>query len=231
MPVNPRKTQSRPVRSYVIRSGRLTAGQEKALREYWPRYGIEYRQALLDLEACFPRSQPLTVEIGFGMGASLLGMARTQAQNNFIGIEVYRPGVGKLLAGIAEHQIENLKIICHDATEVMAHCFGAESIDRVLILFPDPWPKKRHFKRRLVQPDFVAMLREKLKRGGELHLATDWETYAGHMLEVMEGAPGFTNANGPGQFWTNPERQETKFERRGRRLGHQVWDLLYRKSA
>ncbi len=228
--MNPGKASPRPIRSYVIRSGRLTEGQEKALQQYWPRYGIEYQSSTLDLESLFPRQQALTVEIGFGMGASLLETARLNPGRNFIGIEVHRPGVGKLLAGIAEHGLENLRVICHDAKEVLSRCFEPGTIDRVQILFPDPWPKKRHNKRRLVQAEFIELLGKKLKTGGEIHLATDWEPYAEHMLEVMETAEGFSNANGSGQFWETPERPETKFERRGRRLGHQVWDLLYLKE-
>ena len=225
------QVRPRPIRSYVIRSGRLTEGQEKALQELWPRYGIEYDVKALQLDSLFPKTLDLVVEIGFGMGSSLLETAIANPQQNFIGIEVHRPGVGKLLAGIAERKLENLKVICHDATEVLANCFPAESIERILIFFPDPWHKKRHNKRRLIQPEFAKLLRQKLKPSGQLHLATDWQPYAEHMLEVMEAAEGFANVNGPGEYWPDPDRPETKFEQRGRRLGHGVWDLLYKKLS
>lgn len=164
------------------------------------------------------------------MGDSLLEMARLNPDSNFIGVEVHQPGVGKLLHGIAEQKLSNLKIICHDAKEVFEYCFGNESIDKLQIFFPDPWPKKRHNKRRLVQTDFIQQLVEKLKPGGEIHLATDWQAYAEHMMEVMEAITGLNNANGAGNYWPDPDRPSTKFETRGIRLGHGVWDLLFRKS-
>jgi len=189
-------------------------------------YVLEYSGQPLQLPFA---SGPLTVEIGFGMGDSLRQMARDNPDMNFLGIEVHRPGIGKLLHGIAEDQLENLRIVCHDAIEVLRDGLGASSIDRILILFPDPWHKKRHHKRRLIQPDFARLLTSRLRPGGELHLATDWEPYAEHMLEVLEAEPGLENVNGAGEFWQQPLRPETKFERRGEKLGHDVHDLLYCK--
>lgn len=234
--VNPAKpadgpTQGRrPVRSFVIRSGRLTDAQRKAIASHWDTHVIPTAEQHLPLSELFPHAGKLVVEIGFGMGDSLLEMASQAPETNFIGIEVHRPGVGKLLHGIAERELTNLKIICRDATEVLAQCLPPESIDRILIFFPDPWPKKKHHKRRLVQPEFMALLRERLKPGGQIHLATDWQEYAEYMLEVMEAVPGLRNSQGQGQYWAEPQRPGTKFERRGKRLGHGVWDLLYVKD-
>ncbi len=225
----PTQTGRRPIRSYVIRGGRLTDSQRKAIDELWSVYVIDYRADLLDLETLYGRSAPLTVEIGFGMGDSLLEMAAASPEQNFLGIEVHRPGVGKLLHGIEQRGISNLRIMCHDAKDIIANCLKAESVQRFLIFFPDPWHKKRHNKRRIVQPEFVARLGELLCAGGRLHLATDWQHYAEHMLEVLEADPVLVNSNGAGAFWDDPERPETKFERRGQRLGHGVWDLLYHK--
>jgi tRNA (guanine-N7-)-methyltransferase len=215
----------------VIRAGRFTDSQRKALEQHWTRYVLDYQPQLLALDSLFPKQGPLTVEIGFGMGDSLLEMAQAEPNANFIGIEVHKPGIGKLLHGIAEHRLNNLLVICHDATEVLAHCFSERSVDKVLILFPDPWPKKRHHKRRIIQPAFLQLLASRLKPGGELHLATDWQEYAEHMLEVLEASEELVNANGAGNYWESPRRPATKFERRGKRLGHGVWDLLYYKSA
>ncbi|MCH7815831.1 MAG: tRNA (guanosine(46)-N7)-methyltransferase TrmB [Proteobacteria bacterium] len=219
----------RPIRSYVIRAGRLTVSQRRAIDLYWQRYVIDYAAEPLQLDSVFSTNTKLIVEIGFGMGDSLLHMARQDPASNFIGIDVHRPGVGKLLQGIAAHELGNLKIICHDAKEVMQHCFCAQSIDRLLILFPDPWPKKRHHKRRLVQSDFIALITKKLKAGAEVHLATDWQAYAEQMMEVMEATDELTNQMGSAQYWQEPHRPQTKFERRGMRLGHGVWDLLFSK--
>ena len=220
---------NRPIRSYVIRSGRLTESQRKALDEHWHNYVIDYSPQKLQLNDHFPNPGPLTVEIGFGMGDSLLAMAEAQPEQNFLGIEVHRPGVGKLMHGINRLGLNNIKLMCHDATEVMANCFDAGSIDRIMVLFPDPWPKKRHNKRRIIQPEFATLLGTRLKKDGVLHLATDWQAYAEHMLEVLEDQSSLINANGAAQYWDNPLRPPTKFEKRGQRLGHGVWDLLYRR--
>ncbi len=222
-------SKKRPIRSFVIRSGRVTESQRKAIAEHWDDYVLEFQPQLLELDDVFPSPAPLTVEIGFGMGDSLVEMAAASPHENFLGIEVHRPGVGKLLHGVNSKGLTNLRVICHDATEVIEHCFQDNSIDRILIFFPDPWHKKRHHKRRIVQPDFTRLLANRLHSGGSLHLATDWQEYAEHMLAVLEAEPGLENANGPGNYWQAPERPETKFERRGERLGHGVWDLLYQK--
>ncbi|HCL73347.1 MAG TPA: tRNA (guanosine(46)-N7)-methyltransferase TrmB [Gammaproteobacteria bacterium] len=219
----------RPIRSFVIRAGRTTVSQRKALSAHWDDYVIPFAAKPLKVSDHFPGSDRLTVEIGFGMGDSLLEMAQQDPTANFLGIEVHRPGVGKLLHGITEHQVKNLKIICHDATEVIADCFPEQSIDNILVFFPDPWPKKRHHKRRIIQPGFVSLLSSRLKQGGHLHLATDWEQYAEHMMEVLEQETTLSNAFGKGKYYEDPARPQTKFENRGRRLGHGVWDLLFKR--
>jgi len=219
----------RPIRSYVIRSGRLTDSQRKALENHWMDHVIEYEAELIDINTVFPEIRKLTIEIGFGMGDSLLTMAVENPNSNYIGIEVHKPGVGKLLQGITERKLNNLKIICHDAKEVLLNCFEARTIDKLQIYFPDPWPKKRHNKRRIVQPDFIELLEGRLKQNGLIHLATDWQAYAEHMLEVMESAEGLQNYCGDSNYWLQPDRPGTKFERRGQLLGHGVWDLLFEK--
>lgn len=220
---------SRPVRSYVIRSGRITGGQRRALEQHAGDYMLDFRPEPLALDGLFPRKQPLTVEIGFGAGESLLHLARERPEGNFLGIDVYRPGAGRVLQGIVEHGLVNIRLICHDAVEVFRDNFTTGSIDRVLILFPDPWPRKRHHKRRLVQRGFMELVLDRLKPGGEAHLATDWPPYLEQMIEVLEQIPGFRNRCGEG-CWENPARPPTRFERRGQRLGHEVRDLLYFKA-
>lgn len=230
MPSQTRSDSKRPIRSYVIRAGRLTDSQRKALELYWSDYVVDYQANPLDLKSLFPPRPKLVVEIGFGMGDSLLEMARSEQDSNFIGIDVHRPGVGKLLHGIAEHGLDNLKVVCHDAREVMQNCLPDASIDKLLILFPDPWPKKRHNKRRLVQQEFMQLAAQKLKPGGVIHLATDWEAYAEQMMEVMENIESVNNSMGTGAYWQQAQRPATKFERRGQCLGHGVWDLLFEKA-
>lgn len=221
----------RPIRSFVIRASRATDSQRKALEQHWDTHLIPYKAGPLDLKKHFTESRPLTVEIGFGMGDSLLKMARADPQSNFLGIEVHRPGVGKLLHGIAQNDLQNLKIMCHDATEIIANCFDLQSVERLLIFFPDPWPKKRHHKRRIIQAEFVELLATRLAEGGLLHLATDWEAYALHMMEVLENESSLINCSGAGNYCDMPARPETKFEQRGRRLGHGVWDLVFEKAG
>jgi len=224
-----RNQDPRPIRSFVIRAGRLTDSQRLALRQHWDEYVFDYKSGVLDLDAVFPRPAPVNLEIGFGMGDSLLAMARENPASNFLGIEVHKPGIGKLLNGLAREQIDNVRILCRDAREVLQNCIVPNSLARVLLLFPDPWPKKKHHKRRLVQPDFVELVASRLQPAGRFHLATDWENYAEQMLEVLEANSALKNTQGPGRFWSNPDRPETKFERRGQRLGHEVRDLLYEK--
>lgn len=221
----------RPVRSYVIRSGRLTAGQRRALEQYSAEYVIDFEAGPWDMSRVFPGEQPLVVEIGFGSGESLLRMAREQPDTNFLGIDVYQPGIGRLLQGITDHGLKNVRLIRHDAVEVFTQNLVDACVDRVLILFPDPWPRKRHHKRRLIQVDFMNLVLSRLKPGGEVHMATDWPPYLEHMIEVMDRIPGFSNRFGGDGCWHNPERSLTRFELRGRRLGHEVRDLLYQKNG
>lgn len=225
---SPTPEQKRPIRSFVIRSGRLTNAQRKAIDSYWSQHVIDFNHQAIDLDAVFLSQQKLTVEIGFGMGDSLLETASANRDRNFLGIEVHQPGVGKLLNGIAEKQLTNLKIICHDAREVLLFGLPDNCIDRLLLFFPDPWHKKRHNKRRLVQPEFIELLLCKLKKKAEIHLATDWQAYAEHMMEVLQSNVQLENSNGPDGYCLEPNRPITKFERRGQRLGHEVWDLLFR---
>lgn len=221
----------RRIRSFVRREGRLTKGQERALQELWPVMGVEFRDEMLDLTALFGREAPVVLEIGFGMGKSLVEMAAAAPEKNFIGIEVHRPGVGACLTSAQEAGITNLRLFCHDAVEVLGQMIPDQSIDTLQLFFPDPWHKSRHHKRRIVQPAFVQMLRPKLKIGGVFHMATDWENYAEHMLEVMNAAEGFVNTVA-GDYAPRPDsRPLTKFEQRGHRLGHGVWDLLFARQS
>lgn len=222
----------RGVRSFVLRAGRATAGQERALAQLWPKYGIEYSAALLDLHALFGRAAPRMLEIGFGAGEALLEFAAAHPQIDCIGVEVHRPGVGRLLLGAEAANLRNLRVICHDAVEVLQQQLAPGCIDLVHIFFPDPWPKKRHHKRRLIQPPFVELLATTIASGGTLRLATDWEPYAQHMREVIDASPAFANvATDTGFVARSAERVLTRFERRGQRLGHGVWDLEYRRAS
>lgn len=217
------------IRSFVRREGRLTAGQRRALDELWPRFGLE-TGARLDLDKVFGRHAPRTLEIGFGNGAALTAMAENRPDCDFIGIEVHRPGVGRLLLELESRGLENVLIFREDAIQVLNKCLPDNSLDRLLLFFPDPWHKKRHHKRRLVQPVFLALVARKLVPGGILHMATDWENYAEHMLRVSDASPDFRNCAGAGHFSPQPDyRPVTKFEQRGQRLGHGVWDLLFER--
>ena len=217
----------RKIRSYVRREGRMTDAQQAALARLSERYVI-VPQGVLDLDALFGRVAPRIMEIGFGMGDALAAMAQARPEWDFLGIEVHRPGVGSLLLKLEKQGLSNVRVICGDAVEVLRNHLNHVSLDAVHLFFPDPWPKTRHHKRRIVQLEFVALLRDKLRRGGRVHFATDWEDYARHMLRVMSAAPAFRNAAGEGCFSPRPaERPLTKFERRGQRLGHGVWDLVF----
>ncbi|GAB3284113.1 tRNA (guanosine(46)-N7)-methyltransferase TrmB [Parahaliea aestuarii] len=220
----------RPIRSYVLRTGRMTEAQKRAFDAGWARWGLDYSPEALDLGRVFGSSGPCVLEIGFGMGHSLATMAAAAPGTNFIGVEVHTPGVGRLLHTISEQGIDNIRVYCHDAVEVLQHCIPQSALDSVQIFFPDPWHKKRHHKRRLIQPDFVALLVSRLKPGGVLHLATDWENYAEQMMEVLSASESLVNIAGEGAFSPRPgHRPLTKFEQRGERLGHGVWDLLFRR--
>lgn len=220
--------ERREIKSFVMRAGRMTQGQQRGLDEGWPRFGLSLEQGPLDPAALFGRSAPLTFEIGFGMGQSLLEMAQAAPEQDFIGVEVHRPGVGALLNGMLREEVTNLRVYSCDALDVLRQCVADSSLDRVLLFFPDPWHKSKHNKRRIVNERFAELVRQKLKPGGVLHMATDWEPYAEHMLEVMQAAPGYRNLSATGNWVERPaERPVTKFERRGERLGHGVWDLKF----
>jgi tRNA (guanine-N7-)-methyltransferase len=220
----------RPIRSYVLRQGKLTSAQKKAIENYWHRYGIDFNEEQLDFKSVFGRSAAVTLEIGFGDGDSLLEQACNYPDQNFIGIEVHSPGVGHLLNRIHQENINNLRVIRHDAIEVFEKLVPENSLDRVQLFFPDPWHKKRHHKRRILNDSFINTIYRHLVVGGQFHMATDWENYAEHMLNEMDNAKGFKNNAGRGNYSNNKgARQQTKFERRGLKLGHGVWDLIYTK--
>jgi tRNA (guanine-N7-)-methyltransferase len=220
----------RSIRSFVTRAGRITAAQQRALEALWPKYGIEFSARPLALGVLFGRAAPCTLEIGFGNGENLLALAVAHPERNFLGVEVHRPGVGRLLLGLEAHAVTNVRVVCHDAVEVLAHQIPPRSLEEILILFPDPWPKKRHHKRRLIQRPFAQALAGALAPGGALRLATDWQPYAQHMLETLAAVTELANIAPGGGFVARPaERSSTRFERRGERLGHQVWDLAFRR--
>ncbi|WBM70043.1 tRNA (guanosine(46)-N7)-methyltransferase TrmB [Buttiauxella sp. WJP83] len=220
----------RRIRSFVRRQGRLTKGQEFALENYWPVMGVEYETAPVDFAALFGREAPVTLEIGFGMGTSLVAMAQANPQQNFLGIEVHSPGVGACLATAHEEGVENLRVMCHDAVEVLQKMIPDNSLSMVQLFFPDPWHKARHNKRRIVQVPFAELVKSKLKLGGVFHMATDWEPYAEHMLEVMSSIDGYQNQSQSNDYVPRPDsRPVTKFEQRGHRLGHGVWDLMFER--
>lgn len=222
----------KPIRSFVIRAGRITVGQKNAFDKYWPALGLSLFDGLINPETLFGRQAPLVLEIGFGMGDSLLQMAKNEPEKNFIGIEVHPPGVGRLIGEASQQGLSNLRVYMADAMDVLEDCIPDGSIDRLQLYFPDPWHKKKHHKRRIVQPALVQKLRAKLKVGGVLHMATDWQAYAEHMLEVMNTATGFATDFAETGFAPRPDyRPITKFEKRGERLGHGVWDLLFKKTA
>ncbi|RUO28990.1 tRNA (guanosine(46)-N7)-methyltransferase TrmB [Aliidiomarina sedimenti] len=219
------------IRSFVKREGRLTKGQAAALERQWPGKGLQHQADGIDFDKAFGRPAPLVLEIGFGMGHSLVEMAKADPDSNYIGIEVHGPGVGACLMEAEAQGVENLRIFQHDAVEILQDCVADESLAKIQVFFPDPWHKKRHHKRRLIRPEFVQLMHAKLQHGGILHLATDWENYAEHMLEVMQGEQGWDNLSANGDYVPRPDsRPLTKFEQRGQRLGHGVWDLQFKKS-
>jgi len=221
----------RTVRSFVKREGRLTKGQAHALENFWSEMGLNHEDGMIDSKALFGNENPVTLEIGFGMGKSLVEMAKNAPDINFIGIEVHRPGVGACIALAQEEGVKNLKVYEHDAIEILADCIPEQSLTTVQLFFPDPWHKKKHHKRRIVQPEFVETIRQKLKVGGVFHMATDWENYAECMLEDMQTAPGYNNLSETNDYVPRPDsRPLTKFEQRGHRLGHGVWDLQFARA-
>jgi tRNA (guanine-N7-)-methyltransferase len=231
-PVSPQPagTQPRAIRSYVLRQGRMSNAQRRAYDELLARYAIPYAPVALDLAAAFGRDAPTILEIGFGMGETTAEIAQSHPENNYVGVEVHSPGVGSLLKLIDERRLANLRIIQHDAAEVVEHMLAPGCLTGIHVFFPDPWPKKRHHKRRLIQPHFVHLLASRLRVGGYLHLATDWEEYAVQILDVVSAEPTLTNTTEG--FAPRPShRPLTKFEVRGRKLGHGVWDVLFRRVA
>ena len=226
----PPQRPSRPIRSFVLRAGRIGPGQQRALDELGPRFVLPFGAPPLDFAAIFGRSAPTVLEIGFGMGDATARIAAAQPGTDFIGIEVHEPGVGALLKRIGELGLDNLRLVQHDAVEVLQHMIAPGSLAGVHVYFPDPWHKKRHHKRRLIQPPFVALLASRLAAGGYLHVATDWQPYAEQMLEVLSAEA--TLANTAAGYAPRPAwRPQTKFEVRGLRLGHGVWDLLFKRSS
>jgi len=232
------QSPQRRIRSFVLRTGRITDAQQRALTELWPRFGIDLpsdaAELPLPLDEFFGRSAPKVLEIGFGNGDNLVEYAARDRQRNFIGVEVHRAGVGHALLRALDLQLDNLRLICHDVVEVLERGISSASLDEVLILFPDPWHKKRHHKRRLVQAPFIELLADRIRPGGLLQLATDWQPYAEQMLEVIGNNRHFVNRSanlgGSEGFVPRPDwRALTRFERRGQRLGHGVWDLSFER--
>jgi tRNA (guanine-N7-)-methyltransferase len=227
----------RRIRSFVLRAGRVTAAQERALTELWPAYGLDFTGSPLDLRVAFGHSatddsRPRCLEIGFGTGEVLGALAEANPHIDYLGIEVHRSGVGRLLLQAAQVNLKNLRIVCHDAVEVLGLSIQNEAFDEVLVFFPDPWHKKRHHKRRLIDPAFAVLLADKLRSGGILRLATDWQDYAEQMLAVCNVTAALESLSPDGAYVERPDfRPATRFERRGARLGHGVWDLAYRKRA
>ncbi len=221
----------RHIRSYILRQGRHTEAQKNALESHWQQYGIDNSTVQLNFTQLFHRTSDVVLEIGFGNGESLLHQSVQFPEKDFIGIEVHGPGIGHLLHRIVELELSNIRIIRHDAVEVLKHQIADNSLAGVQLFFPDPWHKRRHHKRRLVQIEFTQLVQSKLKLGGCMHMATDWQNYARQMLKTMDSTAGFTSPVGKSRFSDNKgSRTETKFERRGKKLGHHVWDLIYYKS-
>ena len=218
-----------PIRSYVLRQGRFSPAQQRAYAELMPRLGVPYAPRPLDFTSLFGRSAPVVVEVGSGMGETTARIAAQHPETDYLAIEVHAPGVGSLLRRVEEEGLANVRVVQHDAVEVLRDMVPPESLAAIHVFFPDPWPKKRHHKRRLLQPAFAALAASRLVRGGQLHVATDWQEYAGHVLEVLRACPGLRNTAddfAPRPAW----RPETKFELRGLRLGHGVWDLLFTRE-
>lgn len=220
--------QHNVIRSFVLRQGRVSNAQRRAYEDLLPKYGVPYTKGLLNFEIVYGREAPRYLEIGSGMGETTVSIARSHPQNDYLAIEVYTPGVGSLLKQIEEFKLTNLRIVQHDAVEVVNNMFPQKYLDGIHIFFPDPWPKLRHHKRRLIQPEFISLLSKHLKLGGYIHVATDWNNYADQILEVMSNELSLTNT--ARDFVQRPEyRPLTKFEQRGLRLGHKVWDLVFKK--
>lgn len=223
--------EKRMIRSFVRREGRMTSAQQKAFANYWNVYGLPLQEQPYSWSEVFGRDAYRTLEIGFGNGSALLTAAKYWPEHDFIGIEVHRPGVGHLLIEAAKSELGNIRIFCADAVDVLNNCVAPLSLDRVHIFFPDPWPKKRHHKRRLIQPPFLDLLANKLKPDGILHLASDWRHYAEYMLSVLEASPCFSNTSAQGFVPRPAQRPLTKYEQRGHKLGHNVYDLVFKRRC
>ena len=221
----------RTIRSFVRRAGRMTASQQRALDELWPNFGVEFTPQLLDLDLIFARSAPIVLEIGFGNGDSLVQLASEDESSDFLGIEVHDPGIGHCMIATRAAAIENLRVISHDAIEVLEQQIAPESLARINLYFPDPWPKKRHHKRRIVQPSFLELCASRLQPEASLHIATDWANYAEHIDEVLDESPLFTCVDRREHGGDLPlSRPATKFERRGLRKGHRIWDWRFQRN-
>lgn len=218
------------IRSFVHRRAHITPGQKEALDRLLPQWSLPYRANTLNLEKAFGRQAPTVLEIGFGMGETTQRIAAARPEDNFLGVEVFNAGVGALLKRIDESGLTNIRIIQHDAVEVARDMIAPDTLAGVHIYFPDPWPKKRHHKRRLIQPDFIALLVSRIAPGGYIHCATDWENYAEQMLQVLSAEPALVNTSDQGYALRPDFRPQTKFETRGLRLGHGVWDLIFTKK-
>ena len=220
----------RPIRSFVLRQGRFSPGQQRAYEMLMPRFGIPFSPVFLDLDAVFGRNAPKILEIGFGMGETTARIAAEHPENDYLGVEVHTPGVGALLKRVDELALTNIRVIQHDAVEVAREMVPPGSLAGIHVFFPDPWPKKRHHKRRLLQQAFAELLASRLAPGGYFHVATDWQEYAEHILATLGAVPALENSHAG--FAARPaDRPETKFERRGRQLGHGSWDAIFRKRT
>lgn len=221
----------RRIRSFVLRTGRLSKHQKEAMENHWEHYGLDYQDQAFDFHKIYSNDNPVVLEIGFGMGKSLVQMAQENPQLNYLGIEVHTPGVGACIADAQKSDLKNLRVICHDAVEVLENAISDSSLTGLQLFFPDPWHKAKHHKRRIVQPNFLALILPKIHKGGFVHMATDWQNYAEHMLEVLTDNPLLENQSSTGDYIERPiSRPLTKFEQRGHRLGHGVWDLFFIKK-
>jgi tRNA (guanine-N(7)-)-methyltransferase len=221
----------RKVRSFVLRTGRLSEFQRQTMNDNWAAYGLEHQTEPFDFPTIYGNTNPIILEIGFGMGKSLVEMALQNPDKNYLGIEVHTPGVGACLAYAVEKHVKNLRIICHDATEILRDSIADNSLGGLQLFFPDPWHKAKHHKRRIVQPHFVETIYQKLQPNGFIHFATDWQNYAEQMLDVLKSAVGLHNVSPTNDYIPRPDfRPLTKFEQRGHKLGHGVWDLYFIKT-
>ncbi len=223
---------NRSIRSFTVRGGKLTRAQERALQTLWPVYGLSLEALAgerVDFQNLFGRVAPTILEIGFGDGKALFEVAQQNPQQNFIGVEVHRPGIGRLMMHLHRHNVTNVKLFCTDAIDVLHQGISDQSLSKISLFFPDPWPKKKHHKRRIIQPPFIDLVAKKLALDGVFHYATDWQNYADEAMSKLELSSALVNVAGTGNFSPRPQRPETKFEKRGQQLGHAVWDIVMQK--